>query len=463
MKSHRAKKTKLRKNTKFLAVLMLLFAIALPAHAKKNDDKLIVIIDAGHGGPNVGSTDQTGKIQEKTVTLEIAKKLGEKIQKGIKNSKVVYTRDKDALVTLEQRAATANKAKGTLFISLHVNDVPKHKEDYDQLDGFYAFILGHHDNTTGSDQAIRENGGRREGLKMHDEKTARDSYVFGTMVKNAMAAKGRKGMGVVKGEFEILSAVNMPNAILELDFISNPEQAAYMASKKGQETLADAIYSGVREYANYLRDPNYQLKNVAPEKTDTYDDSEAVELRSNEVEEREHISTSSDRRNTPARRKRRARVVGGQHDDAGYTPTNIVYEENTYSEVAQTVTADDDDSDANTAEYAAVGTSREVRTRANSGNVKEEKVSGPARRDKDAKHKSKKQTVEKSYTIQLMTSKDPLPVNSTLFKGYKVTEIHENNSYKYVYGRSDNKKTLEKELPSVKIMFRDAKIIEILQ
>lgn len=111
--------------SRFLRTLLLLvFVAAFCVNAVAKD--FVLVIDAGHGGKDVGAVGDYA--MEKDVNLGVALKFGELVKKHCKNVKVVYTRDADFFVSLQDRANIANKAKGDLFVSIHTNSVDKNRQ-----------------------------------------------------------------------------------------------------------------------------------------------------------------------------------------------------------------------------------------------------------------------------------------------------------------------------------------------
>ena len=108
-----------------LLSLSLILAIPMPARAQRNAVLKLktVVIDPGHGGKDAGCVSRDGKTYEKTITLDIAKRLAKKIQSSYQDVDVILTRSDDRFVELEQRAVKANKADANLFISIHVNSI----------------------------------------------------------------------------------------------------------------------------------------------------------------------------------------------------------------------------------------------------------------------------------------------------------------------------------------------------
>ena len=112
--------------TLFAAAAVLL-AIPVPARAQKQATLQLkrVVIDPGHGGKDAGCVSRDGKTYEKTIALDIAKRLNRKISSAYQDVEVIMTRADDRFVELENRAVIANKANANLFISIHVNSVEK--------------------------------------------------------------------------------------------------------------------------------------------------------------------------------------------------------------------------------------------------------------------------------------------------------------------------------------------------
>ncbi|MCK7530299.1 MAG: N-acetylmuramoyl-L-alanine amidase [Marinilabiliales bacterium] len=117
-------KTKISGGRDILLCAVIMAAITMPAkvfsHAVPDEKEWVVVIDAGHGGKDPGSIGYT-KSKEKNINLAVALKTGKYISENLKDVKVVYTRDNDTFLGLDERAAIANKHKADLFISIHSN------------------------------------------------------------------------------------------------------------------------------------------------------------------------------------------------------------------------------------------------------------------------------------------------------------------------------------------------------
>ena len=219
-----------------------------------------VVIDAGHGGKDAGATG-AGGVREKDVVLAVALKLGQYLE-DLLGVKVVYTRHGDRFVPLKERGRIANEAGGKLFISLHANSSPSRGAR-----GTETYFLGMHKSSAASKVMERENSVIRfetdqEHYKNFDEadlirmqlaQTAfmRQSEQLAGLVEKQFAERvGRRSRGVKQAGFYVLWSASMPALLVELGFISNPREAAFLRSQSGQAFMASAIFRAVRAFKN---------------------------------------------------------------------------------------------------------------------------------------------------------------------------------------------------------------------
>ena len=228
--------------------------------------EFVVVIDPGHGGKDYGAIGR--KTNEKTINLNVALRLGERISKKFDDVKVVYTRKTDKFISLQERASIANKMNGDLFISIHVNSIDKRSKRRNVVHGAATYTLGLHRSDENLDVAIRENA----VIELEDDYTAKyqgfdpnstESYIifelsqnkhmeqsvnFASHVQDHFAKVGRKNNGVRQAGFWVLAKTSMPAVLIELDFICNPTQEKYLMSKSGVNQLGDAIFDAFVEY-----------------------------------------------------------------------------------------------------------------------------------------------------------------------------------------------------------------------
>lgn len=256
--------------------LLLLFILSAVSSVAARD--FVLVIDPGHGGKDVGARGV--KAYEKNINLAVGKLLGERISRECKDVKVVYTRSDDSFVSLNDRAAIANKAGGDLFISIHVNSVAAKSRNRRTVCGAEVFTLGLHRSDDNLAVAMRENSVMSlepdfsEVYQDFDPKST-ESYIifelsqglhmdksieFAELVKQSLVdSAGRVDKGVKQAGFWVLWATSMPSVLVELDFICNPDSEAFLASSEGQKRLANAIYDSFIIYkeCNPLEDtPN---------------------------------------------------------------------------------------------------------------------------------------------------------------------------------------------------------------
>ena len=134
---------------------MILVTMLLICFFSVSAEQFTIVIDAGHGGKDVGAVDN--QVKEKDINLAVALELGSLIKKKLDDVKVVYTRDKDTYLTLQQRAEKANKANGDLFVSIHTNSVAMSNKNRRTVCGASTYTLGLHKDDENMEVARREN------------------------------------------------------------------------------------------------------------------------------------------------------------------------------------------------------------------------------------------------------------------------------------------------------------------
>ncbi len=230
----------------------------------------VIVIDAGHGGKDSGTIGVDG-IEEKNVNLAIALKLGQDIQKNMKDVKVVYTRKTDKFIELYRRGQIANENGGKLFISIHCNATP-HKPS--SSNGFEVYLLRPGRTKEAISIAERENSvikyedNPARYKKLTDENfilvsMAQAAYMryseqFADLVDKEMAKKvSEEPRGVKQAGFYVLVGASMPSVLIETGFLSNPKDARYLNSKNGQAQIAEGIFDAIKKFRN-LYEANLQ-------------------------------------------------------------------------------------------------------------------------------------------------------------------------------------------------------------
>ena len=272
---------KLHTNNLYIEILIFLFItlMIVSASAKdiKNEKGWIIVIDAGHGGKDPGALGSISR--EKDITLAIALKTGEYIEKNIKNVTVIYTRKNDTFVELRDRANIANKNKADLFISIHANWA-KSKN----IMGTETYIMGLAKDQQNLEVAMKEN----EVIFLEDDYSTKYegfdpksevSYIMFTVMQKVfqdqsteLASKiqtqfrekvDRHDRDVKQAGFWVLFTTTMPSVLIETGFITNLSEEKFLNSKQGQDYLGSAIFRACRDYINEIdsRSNKFPVKN----------------------------------------------------------------------------------------------------------------------------------------------------------------------------------------------------------
>jgi N-acetylmuramoyl-L-alanine amidase len=229
-----------------------------------------LVIDAGHGGHDTGAVGAVSK--EKNLTLKFALAFGRLVEENCPDVKVVYTRKTDRFVELYRRAEIANQNKADLFISIHINALPKGRV----ARGFQTYTLGT-SKRTGKKNGVLQNleVAKRENSVIFLEKDYKQTYkgydpnspesdimfefiqdknmensveLAKYMQKYVCQATGRQDMGAQQDNLAVLRLSSMPGALLELGFISTRDEEDFMNSPRAEILYARGIFNAFLNY-----------------------------------------------------------------------------------------------------------------------------------------------------------------------------------------------------------------------
>ena len=280
----------MRKQYLFIYIITAVFLhLCLGFELRGNDKSLglkTVVIDAGHGGKDPGGVSQDKKTYEKNLVLDIAKRFGQKIKEKYPDVKVIYTRSTDVYVTLNERAAIANRNNADLFISIHTN-----ANNSPSVRGASVHILGQSRDPKRDLYAGKMDVSRRENsvILLEDDYStdyqgfdpnSPESFIFFNLMQNAyyeqsvlFASKVDEYLrktafavssytGIHQDPFWLLWKTSMPAVLLELGFISNPSDLKVLTSTDGRNDIAnkllDAFSSFKTSYDSSLKAKNEQ-------------------------------------------------------------------------------------------------------------------------------------------------------------------------------------------------------------
>ena len=267
----------MKNKTLFLTISMLLLAVAVVAAGNTADyasaakpNKFTLVIDAGHGGNDTGALGAITK--EKIINLNVALAFGQLVERNCSDVKVIYTRKTDTFVELYRRAEIANKNKADLFISIHINALPKGRV----ARGFQTYTLGT-SKRTGKKTGVLENleVAKRENSVILLEKNYKQTYqgydpnspesnimfefiqdknmensveLAKYMQKYVCQATGRQNMGAQQDNLAVLRLSSMPGCLVECGFISTSDEESFMNSDAAAGMYARGFFNAFQAY-----------------------------------------------------------------------------------------------------------------------------------------------------------------------------------------------------------------------
>ena len=218
-----------------------------------------MILDPGHGGDDKGAVSRSG-LREKDLVLDVAQRLGKLIQAHL-NSEVLYTRSEDSFVPLEARPALAKEKEADLFVSIHANWSP-----FRSAVGAETYYLNFTNRESWLEVAARENAG--SGKTFHDLQSLIQGIAFSEKVNEsrelaasvesslygslAQSSAEEKDRGIKQAPFVVLIGSRVPSILVEIGFLSNPQEENLLQRSDHRQRIADALYRGVAQYMSRL-------------------------------------------------------------------------------------------------------------------------------------------------------------------------------------------------------------------
>ena len=261
-------------------VLTFITSLTCFASLHAQDDKFVVVLDAGHGGHDSGNLGNGYK--EKNIALNVTLEVGKELEKN-KDIKVIYTRKTDVFIELHERANIANRADADLFVSIHCN---AHSS---QASGTETFVLGEKNTGRNFEVAKRENEviflednyeQHYEGfdpsspestiaIGIEQEVYVEQSIVLARKIEDNFINKAkRKSRGLKQASLLVIRNTYMPSVLIEVGFLTNNKEGAYLNTKSGQSKMAKAIKDAVLDYKKEI-DQNVGSSILGTEKLDT--------------------------------------------------------------------------------------------------------------------------------------------------------------------------------------------------
>ena len=248
---------------KITLIWVVLWMLAMTSFAANRNFTLV--IDAGHGGHDAGARGAIS--MEKNINLSVALQFGRYVEKYMPEVRVIYTRKTDKFVSLIERANIANRANADLFISVHTNALPAGKI----ARGFETYTLGMHRAKDNLDVAMRENSvismekDYKQAYQGFDPKSSESYIIFEfiqgkNMERSVELARmiqrkvcdnaNRPDKGVHQAGFLVLRETSMPSCLIELGFITTPDEERILNNSDRVNEIAKSIYDGFAQYRN---------------------------------------------------------------------------------------------------------------------------------------------------------------------------------------------------------------------
>ncbi len=229
------------------------------------DDHTVIVIDPGHGGSENGAVGPTG-LREKEVALDLARRLKQALQLDPRMS-VVLTRDEDRHLDLDERAAVANHNRADLLISIHLNSSPRNAaygaETYylsnEASDDEARTTAALENRSSGVDQIHMTDQGEQRNLDLvlwdlaQNRFIAQSAALAESIQQHMNRLTGTRDRGVRQAPFRVLMGATMPAVLVEVGFISNPEEEQRFRGLSYRNRVVDALAAAVREFTDDWR------------------------------------------------------------------------------------------------------------------------------------------------------------------------------------------------------------------
>lgn len=423
-----------------IATLLLMLMLSVATWAGSN--RFTLVIDAGHGGHDLGAPGAISN--EKDINLKVALAFGKYVESNCPDVRVVYTRKTDVFIPLKERANIANRNRADLFISVHTNALEGGKI----ARGFETYTLGMHRAKDNLDVAMRENSvivqekNYQQTYRGFDPKSSESYIIFELMQgaymersvdlakliqRSVCSTASRPNKGVHQAGFLVLRETSMPSCLIELGFITTPDEEQQLNDPAQVDLIAQGIYKAFVKYKD-----KYQSGGIA-QLSDTDNPSD-----DSSAEDSDNVAVAS------------AQPAASQPAAAPKaTPKN--QQRDTSAPTAKTPSAKQGDR-----QQAPAATAK---TPYKKPTAKEDakKTAQPTAKTKQADKTPRNAPV---FKVQIFAGKHRLRFNDQRFKGLEGCESFDDGALiRYTYGASTNYNEISRLRKSILDKFPDAFII----
>lgn len=318
---------------KFIFSIATLLMIAVMTFAASK--RFTLVLDAGHGGKDHGAPGAVS--EEKNLTLKYALAFGRIVEQNCPDVRVLYTRKSDVFVPLKERAEFANRNKADLFVSVHINALEPGRIGH----GYQTYTIGR-SLRNGNSEGIKENleVAKRENAVITLEKDYKQTYkgfennsaesdimfevvqdknrersveLAKLLQRNICSATGRQDAGAHQDNLAVIRLTSMPGCLMELGFISTPDEEEYLNSDAGLQAYSQGFLNAFVAYKNkydtHIVVPYKtatkqvpDIPNIVPDeyKQDDQEERQGATGRSNTVRERNTVNRKAVKDNNPS-------------------------------------------------------------------------------------------------------------------------------------------------------------------
>lgn len=453
-----------------ILILVLLYNCSFDLNAQNT--KFTLVIDPGHGGHDPGAIGRTSR--EKDINLAVALKFGEMVSSSYSDVRVIYTRNTDRFISLQERADVANNNHADLFISIHTNSAQSQSAF-----GTESFTLGLAKTKGNLDVAMRENSvilledDYKSKYKGFDP-TSVDSYIMFEFMQDKYldrsvslasdiqsyfrTGSGRSDRGVRQAGFWVLYRSACPSVLVEVGFISNPEEERYLSSSAGQRSLAESIYKAFAKFkyehdkksGKSAKKPNFAVS-ATTKPAEVVSEPKSAEISDSTTEVVKTTPSVTSENKTPATRSKKESQKNVSQVD---TPVEKQPTKPADAQIVEQTMAKSRQEQTRTAQE----------TQVTSGNSSKQNAVKPvvtAETDRSKENIAYPVAAELPvYKVQLFATAKKLNSNAADFKGIRNAEcLHENGLYKYMVGSDTKYEVIVKLRKEMLALFPDAFIV----
>ncbi|GAC1429470.1 MAG: hypothetical protein NVS1B11_04610 [Terriglobales bacterium] len=216
---------------------------------------LRIVLDAGHGGWDLGTVGRKGLL-EKDLVLDIVQRLGSLVHSRLR-AEVIYTRQDDSYIALEKRAEIANVAAADLFISIHANysDSASARGVETYYTNTYSSVRARTADADGADLKLQNIDWTHVDIRAKVQESHKFAASIQRSLYGALATTNPdiRNRGVKEAAYVVLTGTSMPAVLAEVSFVSSPADESKLQSSGYRQQIAEALYRGIAKYSEASR------------------------------------------------------------------------------------------------------------------------------------------------------------------------------------------------------------------